>query len=330
MSLEAALAKGRCLCISSGGETAFSLLASGAETVVTVDINPAQNYLVELKLAAITRLPYEDLVAAVTTDAKPAYEKLRGELEVPAQQFFDRRTEALGSGLLNIGRGDRAIRLMARLLETFLVSPATVDKLLTSQSVDEQKQLFQSCWNTVRWRISTEIAFHPRLLRLLFGQIVSAAIPPDFGKCLRSDIAAVLTAEGISENTYAWQALRQRFPTGAVPMWLTACAVATVKGKAAALQILTLDVRRALRESGPFDFVALSNVVDLEPKLNRSDLTRALRESIRPGGLVVSRSLFGTIHSLLPELGVDWRSVARPNIADRSFFCRASEILERT
>ena len=43
--------------VTSGGCTALRLLAEGPKELTCVDFNPAQNYLLELKLAAIRSLP---------------------------------------------------------------------------------------------------------------------------------------------------------------------------------------------------------------------------------------------------------------------------------
>jgi betaine lipid synthase len=48
------------LTLTSGGCNALNLLLNGAGAVVSVDCNPAQSSLLELKKAAIANLSYED------------------------------------------------------------------------------------------------------------------------------------------------------------------------------------------------------------------------------------------------------------------------------
>src|SRR5256885_6989618 len=47
----------RVLAVTSGGCTALRLLAEGPRELICIDFNPAQNHLLELKLAAIRFLP---------------------------------------------------------------------------------------------------------------------------------------------------------------------------------------------------------------------------------------------------------------------------------
>lgn len=51
------------LTLTSGGCNALNLLLHGAGHVVSVDCNPAQSSLLELKRAALANLPYEDVWA---------------------------------------------------------------------------------------------------------------------------------------------------------------------------------------------------------------------------------------------------------------------------
>src|SRR5215831_13459560 len=76
--------------VGSGGCTALSLLAEGAGRVAAVDLNPTQNHLVELKLAAVTSLPHDSVLGALggakwTRAARAeAYGELRGRLSPAA------------------------------------------------------------------------------------------------------------------------------------------------------------------------------------------------------------------------------------------------------
>src|SRR5262245_47614420 len=78
---------GRVAVVASGGCTALSLLAAGAEDVVAVDLNATQNHLVELKHAAVRSLPlpqalgFLGLGAAMSEAERHAYYAwLRAEL----------------------------------------------------------------------------------------------------------------------------------------------------------------------------------------------------------------------------------------------------------
>ena len=50
------------LCITGSGARILDLLIKDPKEIVAVDFNPCQNFLLELKIAAIQKLEYEDFL----------------------------------------------------------------------------------------------------------------------------------------------------------------------------------------------------------------------------------------------------------------------------
>src|SRR5438105_1314449 len=51
------------LSVTSGGDNAIALLLCSPKKITAVDLNPTQNYLLELKLAAIQGLSYDEYLS---------------------------------------------------------------------------------------------------------------------------------------------------------------------------------------------------------------------------------------------------------------------------
>ncbi|KAL2632464.1 hypothetical protein R1flu_017150, partial [Riccia fluitans] len=64
------------LTLTSGGCNALDLVYQGAGQVVSVDINPAQSYLLELKRAAVIRLSFEDVWKMFGDGIHPKFDEL--------------------------------------------------------------------------------------------------------------------------------------------------------------------------------------------------------------------------------------------------------------
>ncbi|MBD8526248.1 DUF3419 family protein [Pseudomarimonas arenosa] len=84
------------LVITSGGCNALDYALAGARRIHAVDMNPAQNALLELKLTALRRLEFEDLWllfgAGHHRKAGRVYRQaLRGDLSDPARHYWDQR-----------------------------------------------------------------------------------------------------------------------------------------------------------------------------------------------------------------------------------------------
>ncbi len=84
------------LVITSAGCNAIDYALAGPRRVYAVDVNPAQNALLELKLAGIRALPYEDFFRIFGTGQHPDFSALyasalREQLSAPARGFWDAR-----------------------------------------------------------------------------------------------------------------------------------------------------------------------------------------------------------------------------------------------
>jgi S-adenosylmethionine-diacylglycerol 3-amino-3-carboxypropyl transferase len=84
------------LVITSAGCNAIDYALAGPRRVYAVDVNPAQNALLELKLAGVRALPYEDFFQVFGTghhrDFDALYARvLREQLSGPARAFWDVR-----------------------------------------------------------------------------------------------------------------------------------------------------------------------------------------------------------------------------------------------
>ena len=85
----------RLVTITSAGCNALDYALLGLERVDAVDVNPRQNALLELKIAGVRQLEFEDFFALFgrgrLPDVKPLYERqLRGSLSPWSQKYWDR------------------------------------------------------------------------------------------------------------------------------------------------------------------------------------------------------------------------------------------------
>src|SRR5947207_2569560 len=134
---------GRLLSIASAGDNALALLTLDPAEVVAVDRNPAQLACLDLRCAAFRRLEYPQLLAFL--GAAPArgrlalYEKLRGDLTVWSQRFWDERPAALAGGIIHAGRFERYLRAFGRFILPLIHSRRKVARLLEAKSGAERE-----------------------------------------------------------------------------------------------------------------------------------------------------------------------------------------------
>ncbi|TWU00377.1 hypothetical protein Pla108_13260 [Botrimarina colliarenosi] len=151
----------RLIVITSAGCNALDYALDGPERIDTVDVNPRQNALLDLKLAAIRRLDYDQFFelfgrgkvsdwSAVYTDA------LRAELPEASRKFWDK------NGKFFLGQGRRpsfyfrgTAGMFASWINWYINRYAKVrediDRLLAAETVEEQKEIYESRVKPAFW-----------------------------------------------------------------------------------------------------------------------------------------------------------------------------------
>ena len=207
--------------VGSGGCTALSLLAAGAGQVTAVDMNRAQNHLIELKLAALTGLSRAESLAllgvteSTALERLDAYEALRACLTPEAIAYWDTRRSAVAGGVLNAGVTERFIRGVILALRVFVHPRARIERMLACESLDAQRRLFETEWNTARWRTF----FHLLLNRVVFRRAYDPAFfahleRPSFADHFRHQAEHAFTELEVRDNYFLHHMLTGGYPLG--------------------------------------------------------------------------------------------------------------------
>ena len=160
------------LVITSAGCNALDYALDAPRRIHAVDANPRQNALLELKLAGIRRLAFDDFFAFFSEGFHPAAaalyrEKLRGELSPFARGYWDRHHGwfARGPGRRSFyyralsGRVARAARAY---LDFRPRLAAACEAFFAARTLDEQRAVYAAAapllWNrAITWALSRQV-----------------------------------------------------------------------------------------------------------------------------------------------------------------------------
>lgn len=140
------------LAITSAGDNILSYAVQSPARIHAIDLNPAQNHLLELKVASFTALPYEDFWKIFGEGKHPEFRslllsKLSPHLSSRAFQYWLTNagifTSARGRGLYDTGGSKHAIRVFRWISHVFGCR-AAVRELLSAKTLAEQRTI----WHT--------------------------------------------------------------------------------------------------------------------------------------------------------------------------------------
>ena len=135
----------RILCLTGSGTRPLDMLLTEAEEVIALDVNPAQNALLALKLAAIERFEYDDLLGflgiAESLERRTQYQALRPQLDAATRAYWDRHLRQIDRGVWHAGKWEKLLWWNAQLLRLF--RGRSIDQLLSAPTLAEQERIWR-------------------------------------------------------------------------------------------------------------------------------------------------------------------------------------------
>lgn len=217
--------------LTSAGCNALNLLLQGPAQIFCVDANPAQNALLELKLAAIRELEWETFweifSGEVPTRIRAVYEpQLRKHLSPIAAAFWDRRMSLVENNICRAGKFGLFFRVVRAYLKARCVHSRTLQDFFGLTSLSEQREWYTRRLAPRLWSpLGVRVARSQPLLYL-------AGVHPEQFEKLRGDadvsqVAMRCVEHALTElpvrNNYFWRMLALgRFSTMSHPPYLSA------------------------------------------------------------------------------------------------------------
>lgn len=273
------------LSISSGGDNTLFLLSLGPKRVVSIDINPTQNYLLELKLAALINLPYSEALAFLgLVDSKnrlETYKKLSTHLTRKTNIWWSNHLSFIEKGVINIGRLEKFLTIFRKYVLPLIHSKKTIWEFINSKTLEEQQEFYEKKWNSKRWRLYFRIASSRFMLqhfarqRGSFTHIQAKEAASDYLKRLEDKLNKVLLSSNYFMNYCLTGSYGQTYPPYLEEQRLT-----DYKKGLTTLSIVTKDILTYLK-TVPEGTISKFNLSDIFESISKSETEQLWSEIIR-------------------------------------------------
>lgn len=311
------------LTITSGGCNSLNLLCLGPKKLICIDGNPAQTYLLDLKLAGIRRLDYDDFFGffggqTPERSRRIYFSALRGSLPPRAQRFWDKNIKMFERGIFSQGK----LGLFLRILRIYLrssIGEKPMREFFEIERLEEQREYYHTKLAPKIWRRPLRRLLNSRLMVYLAGMH-----PNQFGlidrqlgieRFVRQRIKHLLTEVPVRTNYFLAQAAFGRYlDRENVPPYLQEANFAELKRNVHRVTNVTgwLGAHLRGRPEGSIDKFSLLDIFDW---MSVEDFASTLREVVRvgsDGGRVIFRS---TAFSLPLPADISDRLVGEPDLA---------------
>lgn len=323
------------LCLTGSGARALDLLIAGPRRVTSIDLNPAQTHLLELKTAAYRLLEYPQLLAffglAECEDRGAVYRRLRGQLSTAAAAFWDRRGRAIAGGVCFCGSWERWIRALARL---GWPRRRVLRRLYEAPDREAQARIWRDQWDGALWRGTLWLIARRWIWRHVFREPGIEAVPAELEifQAMRERFEH-LAREVLIRDAFFPQMLffGRVLNPAALPLHLQEKNAALIKERLDRLEPVTADLIDFL-EGTPrsFDAFSLSDFSSYTRPHQYDRVWRSVLRRLAPGGRACERRFLVRLDpterpALAPWMaGVSRRPALEAELdrSDRSFIYR--------
>lgn len=168
------------LYLTASGARPLDLLLGEPAQISAIDINPAQNELLRLKIAAYRALGDEALYAYLgltpTRHRLDLHTQVCGHLAPASRAFWDGRRRAISGGIWHSGRWERVLRLGAA--GTRMIRGRAIDRLFEAASLDAQAALWHNHFDDGVWHGAVRLLSQRWFWTRLIGEPGGAFLPP--------------------------------------------------------------------------------------------------------------------------------------------------------
>lgn len=161
----------RILCITGSGDRPLNLLPQNPRKVIAMDLNPIQNDLLRLKMAAMRKLPYDEYASFLGLtdgrDRQGSWRKVQEGLPEECRKFWDGHTNVLEKGVIYRGRWENHLRKMALIANG--MRRATIRRLFAFDDIKKQRRFVEKRWDRWWWKLTFEVLGSAAFSRIFFG-----------------------------------------------------------------------------------------------------------------------------------------------------------------
>jgi len=194
--------------ITSGGDNTIALSLENPRSIIAIDANSAQNYLLELKVEAIKNLSYDVFLEFLgVSDSRRRIEiflSLKKYLSSDVREWWENRLLLIKDGIINAGKFEKYLTFFRRKILPLIHSEKIVNKLLSLKTPANQKRFYDEQWNTFRWRLVFRLFFNKTILSW-FGRAPHSFIhteTKDIARYYLKRVEYALTEIPISNNYF--------------------------------------------------------------------------------------------------------------------------------
>ena len=264
---------GNVLSITSAGCNVLNFLLHNPKKIISIDFNPNQNHILQLKISAIKNLEYQQFLEIL--GIKPSkcrvelYKKIKKDLPKETRLFWDKNIKFIKRGLTYNGRQERYIHSIGQYLR-YLKGEKMLINLLQCKTLKEQKEFFEKNIKDASWDLFFTMVYNKPVMLIVKDKLVFNQIQEnDYHRKFKKRVEDAATRVPARNNPFmSFALLGYYLNENYYPHYLKKKNFEILKNRVDRIEIRTASIYNILVElpSNSIDKFNLSNVLDWTTK----------------------------------------------------------------
>ena len=169
------------LCITGSGARTLDLLIDCPSKIYSIDFNPTQNYLLQLKMATYQALEYQEFCEFLgiypSYGRMELFQKIIPFLGEKTLDFWRNNLSKIRSGVLYEGTWEKLLNGMRKMA---IFRKRTIVRLFDANTLEEQRRIWENEWDNSAWRTFMKLLCNRFLWEKIIREPGAKLIPMDF------------------------------------------------------------------------------------------------------------------------------------------------------
>lgn len=302
------------LCLTASGARPLDLLLANPARITAIDINPAQNELLRLKIAAWQALDDRELLEwlgiAPARHRMDLHRHVEAFLPPESRAFWKPRRQALAAGIWHSGRWERVLRIGA--LGTRMIRGRHIEALFNAPALEDQARIWQHHFDDAVWHSAVRLLSRRWFWTRIIGEPGGAFLPDPASSEARLTglFRRAASRFFFRDSDFATLIFRGRHTAcGALPLHLRPENIPVIRARLDRIRIAGAGLA-SLGTSGlgPFDAFSLSDFGSYCSGAAYDACWRGILAAARPGARVCERVFMNPAQpgpALAPHIRMD-------------------------
>ena len=271
--------------ITSGGCNVLAFLAKDPAKIIALDLNPYQNFMLDLKIAVFKTLSYEDVLEflGVTPSENRIryYSKVKNYLSPKSREFWDQNTAIIYKGVIHCGHFEKYMHLLKTAFN-LLMGKSVFEKVRMLKTVGEREHFYQEKWRNRRWKIFTRLLLSRTFMSLLFDKAFFKELEESFsfGQHFEQIIKRAVTRFALDENSFLHYIVFGNYSLNCLPFYLRKENFETIRSRLNRIEIAEGDCLQYFVKL-PDNTISRFNFTNIFEWMPRRLFSQILHETIR-------------------------------------------------